>query len=149
MNLKYWFIVTKFHYKPKIPLTDKCWLSQMLSAMGLYTAVQCTQYTWFHSVNTHVQYLDNQCCGSEPVLICIRKLNTNCIVIFTYCKYKTKQLSLHNFTVLIILTTIIHKNTPNSLWKKSRCPNPKKASKKVATFEKTTVLCRSTFFISL
>ena len=50
---------------------------------------------------------------------------------------------------LLYIYAIIHKNTPNSLWKKAQCRNPKKVSKKVATFEKTTVLCRSTFFISL
>ena len=89
--------------------------------MVLYKAV--------HNTHGFIQYIrmyfDNQCCRSKPVLICmefysIRKLNTYCTAIFTYCKNKTKKHSLHNFTVLIIIITIIRK--------------------KVATLEKMTVL---------
>ena len=122
----------------------------MLSVMVLYKAV--------HNTHGFIQYIhmyfDNQCCRSKPVLICmefysIRKLNKNCIVIFTNCKNKTKQYSLHNFTELVIISTIINKNTHNSLWKKAQCRNPKNVSKKVATLEKTTVLYQSNSLINL
>ena len=49
----------------------------------------------------------------------------------------------------LYISTIINKNTPNSLWKNAQCRKPKKVCKKVATLEKTNVLCRFYSFISL
>ena len=85
------------------------------------------------------------------------------LLLFSYVKHcNTIYVKSQNKTTLIMqincvcdlyylypLSTIIHNNTPNSLKKKFQCHNPKKVSKKVATLEKTTVLCQSTFFISL
>ena len=111
----------------------------MLSVMVLYKAV--------HNTHGFIQYIrmyfDNQCCRSKPVLICmefysIRKLNKNCIVIFTNCKNKTKQYSLHNFTVLVI-TRYIHYNQqkhPQFPLEESSMPQSKKCQQKGCNFRK-------------
>ena len=70
-------------------------------------------------------------------------------MLFVFNKTKQQQSLNNSLYSLLYISTQIHTNTPNSLWKKAQCRNPKQVSKKVATLEKTTVLYRSNSLISL
>ena len=70
-------------------------------------------------------------------------------MLFVFNKTKQQQSLNNTLYSLLYISPQIHINTPNSLWKKAQCRNPKQVSKKVATLEKTTVLYRSNSLISL
>ena len=61
---------------------------------------------------------------------------------YYYLKKKAKQ-HLYKFTVFLIISTIIHKNTPIPSWKKAQCRKTKWKRKICQYFKEDAVLCRS------
>ena len=66
--------------------------------------------------------------------------NVWCSTRYTSCDTNCKSRFIFwAYFIMFSVSTIIHKNTPNSLWKKAQCRNLKNFSKKLATLEKTTL----------
>ena len=110
--------------KTKITLTNNSWMSQKLSVMRLYSAQTCT--------HGFIQYIPiiSVVIGTFSDLLYMefyRTIFCEHLLLFPLLKivmqfllnHKTKQHWLYKF-----VSTIVHKNIPNSLWKKAQCRNP-------------------------
>ena len=70
-------------------------------------------------------------------------------VMWFFLNNKTKQHWLYNFTLFLFISTIIHTNTLNSLWKKAQCHKTKLKRKISQYLRKTQYFVGLSLLISL